>query len=825
MNGKYKKYVSFTTIFLTIILFIIIYLLTSYLTTINASGKSNFPSKQYDNIALGKPYIVEPKPNYLLCTDDDDSVQLTDGIYMNGKIWTQKGTVGWQSARPVIITIDLGKVEPICGVSYNTAAGIAGVKTPVSISVLVSNDGTKYQHLGDLLSMNSQEEYSSINGYRVIRYWTDKLKAHGRFVQLVIDPGGNSFYNFTDEIEVFRGKPDWPASTVQGKEFTDAHEFFKYKTTNDEVRSRLYLDLEKAKKAVSESNLNYKYITSLLSELSVLEAEISNLSPVDPASFRAVLPINNLEARIFAIHGKLERLKGKPPLQAWVSHPYDFLSPTQGPDENSRQSVAVPMMLGEWRYFVVNVTNSTELPIKSHVSVQGLPGGINPEYITGFQVEWSDTKENIPIAAALVTPERDSEGYVITIPAGMTRQIWFSLHPQNVIAGDYSGQVIITHSGNNKLGVPFTLQLFPMSFPERPSLHLGGWDYTDGIRYGVTEANRNLIAAHLQKRFVDSPWASSSVLGVGTFDAEGNMSNPSTQRFDSWVKLWPNARRYNVFVSARDTFAGARIETKEFSKMVKSWIDFWVDHAKSKGVAPEQLVLLLVDEPKSLQQEKIIIAWGRAIRAAQPQVMLWQDITYKNPEQAMTEMLGTVDILCPNRRHILEGGKEIEELYQKQQVAGRRIDIYSTRGPMEILDPYSYVRLQAWTGWVMGAEGINFWSFTDTGGGNLWQPATLRNNYSPIFIAPDSVTAGKHMEAMRESVEDYEYFVMLRQALLTNPNSPAAFRAKELLTEGARRVLDAPGANQMSWKEPKDRWFAEKIRLEVLQTIKELKGL
>jgi len=84
-----------------------------------------------ENIARGKKYTLDPRPNYQYCTDAGDHVQLTDGIYSKGYFWTQTSTVGWSRAHPVTITIDLEVTQPICGVSFNTAAGVAGVHWPL----------------------------------------------------------------------------------------------------------------------------------------------------------------------------------------------------------------------------------------------------------------------------------------------------------------------------------------------------------------------------------------------------------------------------------------------------------------------------------------------------------------------------------------------------------------------------------------------------------------------------------------------------------------------------------------------------------------------
>jgi hypothetical protein len=52
-----------------------------------------------------------------------------------------------------MITIDLERVEPISGVSYRTAAGVAGVSFPASIWILLSDDGKSYRLAGDLVAL------------------------------------------------------------------------------------------------------------------------------------------------------------------------------------------------------------------------------------------------------------------------------------------------------------------------------------------------------------------------------------------------------------------------------------------------------------------------------------------------------------------------------------------------------------------------------------------------------------------------------------------------------------------------------------------------
>lgn len=796
-------------------------------STSSSQNKQLRDSIQYENIAKGKTYTFSAKPNYALCSDFGDDVQLTDGVYTSGYFWAQKTTVGWQGKRPVVITFDLGKIEPIRGVSYNTAAGTAaGCTWPVSVYVLVSTDGTNYFTIGDLVALSNKCNLPPTEGYAVHRYWIDSMRTFGRYVQLVIDPGGP--YCFIDEIEIYRGEYSWITQQPMGVPSRGGIDFFRSNVVNNSIKSRLYSDVREARDDIKRSGLGERKVVNLLAELDAIDLMIPRMPHVDPKSFAAILPINDLQALVFSVRAKMRRLKGLPPIETWVSNPLDYITPTQNPDSASRRHIDVAMIRGEWRSAVFNLKNSGPNPAHIQFSINGLPGGNNPNYISVYEVQWTDTTELKLIGAALKKISCTKSSYFTIIPAGMVRQIWLSFHPVNILPGDYTGRIIINKLGGNKHGIPLKFRLFPLTFPEMPTLHIGGWDYTDSdTAYGVTVKNRDALIAHLQERFVDSPWATSRVLPFGDFDLDGNfLKKPDTSQFNAWIARWTNARRYYVFLNVGDSLAGSPSGSEAFVAKVKTWINYWVEYAATKGLQPEQLFLLLLDEPSSNDKDRVIISWAKAIRAAQPKVMLWEDPAYRNPENAMEEMMSSVDVLCPNRIQMLNEGKHFEDFYRKQNTKGRRLDLFSCSGPMHLLDPYSYIRLQAWACWDMGAESTLFWSFCDTGRGNPWNPYLAYSmNFAPMFLAPDSVTPGKHMEALRESVEDFEYFVMLKDAIAkTNTFNPALPKANELLQYGARRVLDATNANKLNWSDDKDRWIAEEVRLEILKTIVALKS-
>lgn len=175
----------------------------------------------------------------------------------------------------------------------------------------------------------------------------------------------------------------------------------------------------------------------------------------------------------------------------------------------------------------------------------------------------------------------------------------------------------------------------------------------------------------------------------------------------------------------------------------------------------------------------------------------------------------------------LSAGKEFAEFYLDQQRRGRTLQLYSCSGPARLLDPYAYYRLQAWQCWQIKATGSFFWAFGDNGRASSWNEyAAVAGPFTPLFLDDQSVTPAKQMEAIRESIEDYEYFVMLdwmtKTAAARGNRVPAVAKAQELLRQGADQVLAAEGAEKLNWLAPKDRTRADSVRVELLKAMAEL---
>lgn len=74
------------------------------------------------NLAVGRPYTLTPAPDYALCTDAEDTRQLTDGVTVppGKQIWVDQRCVGWRRREPVEVVIDLGQAWPLAQIVVPT---------------------------------------------------------------------------------------------------------------------------------------------------------------------------------------------------------------------------------------------------------------------------------------------------------------------------------------------------------------------------------------------------------------------------------------------------------------------------------------------------------------------------------------------------------------------------------------------------------------------------------------------------------------------------------------------------------------------------------
>ena len=788
-----------------------------------------------DNLALGKPYTFSPQPNYRHCADPDDKTQLTDGQLTKGELWTQKGTVGWDKPKYAAITIDLGRIEPIGGVSFRTAAGRAGVEPPSAIWVLVSDDGSTFREVGDLTRLDYKVNGPWRLGYTVRKLVTRELRTRGRFVQFLVIPAAQS-YVFTDEVEVFRGPNALLAREPGGVIVQDLEARVVELKLSRYIQRRYQSDRGGIGETIDKTALPDNVKEILQQRLAEVYRRLQSSDEVNAEVFRAILPFDNVHAELFRVQASLWKALGRDDLIAWTPVTWDPLDLYGLPPETSRGRIDVHLMLGEYRASAVNLANSTNAEKKVKLRLEGFSDGPAPGWLSVAEVPWTDTLEGTPVAAALPEVVPGEDAWSITVLPGLTRQAWLTLQVTDLPAGTHAGTLVVESEGVKPVRIPFRVHVYPFTFPTETTFLLGGWSNTDGQGCrGVTPENRPAFLKHCRDHFVNAPWSTSHTL-MGSFEgnfpfADDGTIQLDTRRMDDWVAQWPHAKRYHVWLAlgsgsddnTRTEFAGATLGTPEFDHRVGAWISAWVAHLRSKGIAPGRLAVHGHDEPRGKADPKKILAWVRAIRAAEPEVLHWSDPQYE-PAEAPLELFEAFDILCPHRPAWLNNDAESTRFYRDQGRRGKELQLYSAHGPARLLDRYSYYRLQAWHCWKIGATGMFFWAFGDNSGASSWNEyLCTRSSYTPLFMDETTVTGGKQMEAIREGVEDFETFIMLRDAVARAKKAgranAAVSNAELLLNTAAAEVLSARGAHDLTLHSVKDRTKADAVRVRLLEAM------
>ncbi|MDD2600294.1 MAG: hypothetical protein PHO37_13890 [Kiritimatiellae bacterium] len=779
-----------------------------------------------ENLALNKPYTLSPPPNYKHCTDPGDKTQLTDGIYSEGYFWTQTGTVGWNNVAPVQCVIDLGRVEPICGASWSTAAGVAGVNWPESVLILASEDRKTWTFLGDLCELGTVDKTPPQGRYATFRYASEQIKGRGRYLAII---AAARPFCFVDEIEIWRGPEAWLAGELPGERTDDPRRYYEESCLRSGVAARLRSDLKSIfAQAVA---LGFKEaLADKRAAMDVLQGEIPAVAVAMPDDFQTILPFNELHKRILALNAPVLRAAGVLQPLVWQGNRWDPLTLSAIPPQGSgADSVTLDLMRGEVRGESFNITNPNNSELSLKLSVNNMPEGLNLEL---REVLFTDTQSRQPVAAALRPLVVDAGGScTVLVPAGCTRQVWLACNRPTVAAQTYAGKITIA-SVDAKFNKDLALRVRvrKLDFPAQPLLHVGGWDYVQGdASYYRAPGNVDANLALMRSMYVDSPWATPAVFPKGAaFDAQGQLINADALDFsvwDAWVKRWQGARNYCVFFAVGSSFHGEAMGTARFEAKVGTWLTAWVRHMEGQGIKAEQMVILLVDEPHQRSQDEVLVAWAKAVRAADLGVVLFIDPTYTDPLQGDPAMFAAHDVLCPNTPMMVAQGEPFREFYRRQREGGKTLWLYSCSGPAKLLDPITYHRAQAWLAFQIGAKGSFYWAFGCGGGiGDSWRAyAQAYSEYSPYFVSPSDVMEGKHSEAVREGVQDYEYLCMLREQAdkvrVSGKDLEWLQRADQLLQRGVAEAVAAVAPDAMFWQVAKKRSVMDDVRIRVLDAL------
>jgi len=738
-----------------------------------------------ENLALRKSYKLSPKPNYHLCTDKSDVIQLTDGR-TSGSKWTNKSTVGWQKAEPAVeIVIDLGKKSAIYEVRIHTiGGGFADVEFPEFAAVLLSDDNRKFRFAG-LVSSKDLENVRA-RGYRgVSRTMSIRdINASGRYVKLVIRPKWR--YVFLDEVEVF-GDSLPAAKNIKLR--NDLEVF----TSSEELLKRIYdyLQLrENAAAALKSTKANRSNLSGQFSEKMFSELERQAQKADTPTKLLAIKEqVGKTRSGIYkAVYGK--------PFVCLPANPMEIVFEKKMLLGESAKDISVQMWQNEYESAAFNIVNCSDEMMTMAVSISPLLSSAGKKidsqrtftirraiYVKGSTVG--------SIADALVL---QAERPFILQPGELT-QIWLTIFNPTLTAGIYKGRVgvlAITTKGENLPieTIPITIEVQKHEFPENFALNTCNWAY-----YKVASAAE--IAEDLHNHRINVYTVPPQDLPFLRFSSD----RPNVIRKQNFTKL-DNALQYHNYAktyllcldfnsSKKDhgRFGNVKWMTPAWKAVFSQWLKNLVKHLNNAGVGYDKFALYPFDE--SLCDDFYKLA--KLIKATDPKVRIYANTFGKGPKDFM-RFRELIDIWCLQDSHCERNPQWLEQIKD----FGKQVWTYECLRPMKAKDPYSYYRLMPWRAFKRGQTGAGFWIYyyglNFKTGAVPWDDTLRPRGFSGVVygrggsLVPgllENIVPSRRWQAWREGVEDYQYLYEVQKAIdLIGTENPA--RAKQ-----AQKSLEA----------------------------------
>lgn len=731
------------------------------------------------NVALGKLATFSVEPNYALCKGGDET-DLTDGKFWQPGgpgFWVDKGTVGWLFGRHpgVLITFDLDAVHPIDTVSFDTASGAAQVTFPAAVMVYVSDDGQTWHYVTDLINEAVPQD-SFIRHRFVARH----LNTRGRYLGVYVVKGG--FYAFIDEIEVMAGAFD-PAGIT-----------FKHDSI---AKEQIEADaLERARAAV-QKNISLYFIKAAreqkpdettLMALDALQADAVATAVVEEVDYSAGLPYSRVDRQVCRTMGAYYRGEAAAPVTLWSPQPTMWshdTNPFARPASTEAVRLHADMMIGELEPVAFNISNNTTEPMAVTIrvadlgswSATGIERRLTTHVVSSGFLFFDDA----------LTPFDDN---AVTIPAGMTRQVWLILNSQGVDAGEYQSTVTVEAAGTTHF-LPLTAAVYPVEMPNPPPYLSSTWGYftwkpAKGFeKQAAAEMQRSYETAHILQH-VYMPWPEVDPqtrkllrpiqVGFEKFD-EMLAYRPYVRM---WL-LWPGFEFGYMSLNYRQAADMPAIGTPEHTEIFKEWVRQIRDHLQEKGFSTNNWSFYWVDEPGDEGFMKFVVPASKLAKEVDPTILIWED--HQISLKMLEEHPEAIDIHCCPLNYYRNNPQILAHTLAENHRGWHYVCDSSKAS-----DPHRVYRLHHLTSVELGLDGAGMWVWGDDGG-QFNDYNGPYPSYGMVYATKQGPITGKRREAWREGVEDVELFRHLR----TLAQKTGDVRLRNLHDQGVRQAVRPEG--------------------------------
>jgi hypothetical protein len=374
-----------------------------------------------------------------------------------------------------------------------------------------------------------------------------------------------------------------------------------------------------------------------------------------------------------------------------------------------------------------------------------------------------------------------NQGATLMVPAWGARQLWLNIDTSALKPGAWSGMIRLRglEPESLEMTVELNITVWDASLPEEQPLKLCHWGYVHSSRLkDQPEAALQDQVSHGTNVFVGlfPPRA--------RYDEDGELvGDIDYAAHDAYVRRHA-PHGIILFCGYQGGLQGpGGFDSPAYRKAHVAWLRAWVKHLAELGVGYDGFALYPVDEmglhPGLVER---YLKSAKLAREADPNIRMYTDPA---PGVTLAELEMTrdyADIWCPSTGFMFD--PELAEKFAVMKSTGTAMWTYACSGHAKHMSPLGYYRGQSWLAWQHGLTGIGFWSYC-TSADDPWYAAPSRDEYLLVYQG-NGVVSSKRWEAVRDGIEDFSMFAMLRKATRAAAD---AGRAPEAVRE-ARGLLD-----------------------------------
>jgi hypothetical protein len=338
---------------------------------------------------------------------------------------------------------------------------------------------------------------------------------------------------------------------------------------------------------------------------------------------------------------------------------------------------------------------------------------------------------------------------------GAPAYVWIDL--DLIVLGVGTHRFNVWLEGNGvKIAVPGTVNVVASHGNDSKRLNAVNWAYFSDLPiFSDHMAAVSDLVAHGINVFVAHPADIPGIALDGSWDIKHMMQLSRTveaAKEHGMLLLylgWDVDKNPLGFVSGKESLGP--LETER----LLAWIGKIVVYLTAQGLSPDRWALYPVDEPHRTASLKLVKAISEVVKKKYPSLRIYADPTignnYSYSVSDLSELRNLVDYWQP------ELGLLKSPLGSFFRTLDKEWWIYSNpKSPAKLGSPLHDYRMLAWWAWQHGANGVGFWSYSDTGGSSAWVDIDGRRpDWAVVYESEQGIISSRRWEAFREGLEDY----------------------------------------------------------------------